>query len=74
MSKDLFGAELEETVLLGFWAKGALLVLLFLELLVLLEFERSEPSTITGGKASTSSSAAEDAIEPLLWELNMSLS
>ena len=61
-SKDLFGAELEETVLIGFWAKGALL---FLMPLALLELDRSEESTITDGRDSTSSSA-EDTTEPLL--------
>lgn len=61
-SKDLFGAELDETVLLGFWAKGALL---FLMPLALLELDCSEASTITDGRDSTSSST-EDTTEPLL--------
>lgn len=71
MSKDLFGAELEVAILVGFFEE--LRPLLFENVLMLLEAERSELLTGIDCRESTSSSP-DDATEPLLWELNLSLS
>lgn len=71
MSKDLFGAELEVTILVGFF--GELGALLFENVPILLGAECSELLMGSDCRESMSSSQ-DDATEPLLWELNRSRS
>lgn len=71
MSKDLFGAELDGNVFIGFLEKAG--ALLFGSALPLLAVARSKlPTEIDCGESASSSQ--EDAIDPLLWELNWSRS
>lgn len=70
-SKDLFGAEDEDTILAGLFEKAT--ALLFEKAATLLEVDRSKLPTGRDCRESTSSSP-EDAMEHLLCELNGSRS